>query len=94
MMMRRQLELRREETAALHASVEWMWKYLTTLTLAFVCRKCDTLEARLADLRASMRPFGEGVKSDGQDTVMDTMKKASCPVTVALLSYNNRFYSE
>ncbi|SJL06291.1 uncharacterized protein ARMOST_09627 [Armillaria ostoyae] len=50
LIMKRQLELRREETAALHA-YDRSSPFLLLLT--FGSRKCDSLETKLAELRAS-----------------------------------------
>jgi len=54
-MMRRQLELRREETRNLHQYVqhrlEGIWQYSDNQSR----RKCDTLGARLAELRSTVQ---------------------------------------
>lgn len=52
-MMRRQLELRKEETKTLH---QYALLYATLLVLLIQSlRKCDALSAKLDELRASMK---------------------------------------
>ena len=64
-MMKRQLELRRDETSVLH-------------------RKCDALEAKLAELRASVDELKQGASksSDEVDSLL------VCPVANRTDSFN------
>ena len=60
-MMKRQLELRKEETRAIHESVH---SPFFTLTAKFDCdtyRKCDSLEAQLSRLREMAKKKSEQI---------------------------------
>lgn len=80
MMMRRQVELRREEARAVHACVlpiplsHFKREVLIVWTFDLVwfdCRKCDALEAKLAEMRASVQSMSAGPREGSGSQVGD-----------------------
>jgi mediator of RNA polymerase II transcription subunit 7 len=72
-MMKRQLELRREETDILNQYVFVPW-FLWRLIYSMGHRKCDVLEAKLAELRASAQVASRtSLSKEGQENPLDAV---------------------
>ena len=79
LMMRRQLELRREDTKAIHSCVLFFAPcFHARLKRSYhMCSKCDSLEAQLAELRQAAQGVGSASSAGASHTVVPVRRHLS-----------------